>query len=181
MSQPTVEQLVAAGAAALRAGERERARQLLGDAVRADPRSAQAWLFLAGAVSDDGQRRQCLERVLALSPGHPAALKGLASLTRTSATPPAPSAGGPAPAVGGPLLGRLAPTAVTRTTSVAPDPDAPSLPVGPSAGDTTPLLTLPVEPLAAPQATDHSLWLAVFALAILALLMGLALLVVALR
>lgn len=254
MGQPTVEQLVAAGAAALRAGERERARQLLGDAVRADPRSPQAWLFLAGAVTDDGQRRQCLERVLALSPGHPAALRGLDSLARKAAAaaptapgappappaqptapgaPPAPTAQptapapaqsrqpppdvalpaaspartrqlppavsppavetrlmppeatpahvvNPAPVAGGPLLGRLAPSAVTRTTSVAPDPDAPSQPAGPSTGDTTPLLTLPVEAPAAPPPADRRLWLAVLAAGALLMLLGLVLLVVAL-
>lgn len=258
MSQPTVEQLVAAGAAALRSGDRARARQLLVDAVRADPGSAEAWLFLAGAVTDERHQRECLERVLSLRPGHSVALRGLASLARRAAAsppvmhqgaaaPPQPPPGarqavgapqaspdlgqvagaspaltrplppdrspdgsglGPSPAapappspwapspgapvspaqapaaepapVAGPLLGRLAPSAATRTTSVAPDPDAPPLPTGPSDGDTTPLLTLPVEAPATPQAGDRGLWLAVLALGVLLMLVGLGMATVAL-
>jgi tetratricopeptide (TPR) repeat protein len=87
MSELSSEELVRAGGAALKAGERERARQLLAQAVRANPRSEQAWLLLAGAVSDPDQRRSCLERVLKLNPDHPIAHKALGSLTPIAADP----------------------------------------------------------------------------------------------
>jgi tetratricopeptide (TPR) repeat protein len=69
--------LLARGEAALRAGDRPRARELLSAAVRADPRSAQAWLWLAGALDDHAQQRECLERALALDPQNAAARRGL--------------------------------------------------------------------------------------------------------
>ncbi|MEI7772301.1 MAG: hypothetical protein WCI67_20085, partial [Chloroflexales bacterium] len=68
------------GAAALRAGDRPRARELLAAAVRADPRSAPAWLWLAGALDAPAQQRECLERALALDPGQEAARRGLEAL-----------------------------------------------------------------------------------------------------
>jgi tetratricopeptide (TPR) repeat protein len=91
MSELSSEELVRAGGAALKAGERERARQLLAQAVRANPRSEQAWLFLAGAVSDPDQRRSCLERVLKLNPEHTIARKALGSL-KSGAAPTAVAA-----------------------------------------------------------------------------------------
>ncbi|MEI6778539.1 MAG: hypothetical protein WCK70_16700 [Chloroflexales bacterium] len=72
------EALRAQGIAAMRAGERTRARQLLTAAVRADPRSAEAWLWLSGTLDDPTQQRECLERVLVLDPQNVAARRGLA-------------------------------------------------------------------------------------------------------
>lgn len=74
------EELIDQGAAALRAGERRRARELLAAAVRADPRSARAWLWLSGAIDDPGRQRECLERALALDPGSISARRGLEAL-----------------------------------------------------------------------------------------------------
>ncbi|MBX0330680.1 glycosyltransferase 87 family protein, partial [Oscillochloris sp. ZM17-4] len=68
------------GVAALRAGERARARELLAAAVRADPRSAAAWLWLSGALDDPAKQRECLERAAALDPQDVAAQRGLAAL-----------------------------------------------------------------------------------------------------
>lgn len=223
MSQPTAESLIAAGAAALRAGERERARQLLAQAVRADPRSPQAWLFLAGAVTDVEQRRACLERVLSLSPGHPAAQRGLASLgapaphapaasAKPDPAPPAPrlqsaparpdaaptpppapaftpspaSPQPPATPAGDSLLQRLY-GAATQTTAVAAPQAAPPAPQpaptpqpAPAPRPGAQLFTLPLEPPAAPQARDRRLWLALLALGVLLMLIGLAMAAVAL-
>lgn len=220
MSQPTAESLVAAGAAALRAGERERARRLLAQAVRADPRSPQAWLFLAGAVTDVEQRRACLERVLSLSPGHPAAQRGLASLPgpapaaslKPDPAPPAPrlqpgpassdAAPAPLPAptftpspaspqppatpAGDALLQRLY-GAATQTTAVAAPQAAPPAPQpaptprpAPAPRPGAQLFTLPLELPAAPQARDRRLWLAILALGVLLMLIGLAMAAVAL-
>ncbi len=89
-TQPTVDALVRAGGEALRGGERTRARQLLAQAVRADPSSQQAWLLLAGAVTDSEQRRSCLERVLRLNPDHAIARKVLGALPAATPETPAP-------------------------------------------------------------------------------------------
>lgn len=105
MSQTTeTEDLVRAGFEALRAGDRERARGLLMRAVRSDPRSEQAWLYLAGALTDPAQRRDCLERVLQLNPANAAARRGLEALgaalaapARTPAPRPEPPLARPAP------------------------------------------------------------------------------------
>lgn len=92
----TVDTLVAEGSAALRAGDRKRAYELLAQAVRHDPRNEQAWLWLSGALQDSAKRRACLERVLQLNPRNETARRGLASLTVSDA-PAAPSPSRPQP------------------------------------------------------------------------------------
>src|SRR5262245_49482483 len=74
---PTVADLVAAGIAALKSGEALSARELLVQALRTDPTSATAWLWLSGAVATDAERRYCLERILELDPNHAPARRGL--------------------------------------------------------------------------------------------------------
>jgi hypothetical protein len=85
-TQPGADELVREGGAALRGGDRERARRLLAQAVRAEPRNEQAWLLLAGAVTDPEQRRSCLERVLRLNPEHQIARRALAVEERRPTT-----------------------------------------------------------------------------------------------
>lgn len=74
------EQLFRAGVAAAKAGNRVEARDLLGRALRADPRSVPAWLWLSGVMSLPQEREKCLQQVLKLDPQNEAALKGLASV-----------------------------------------------------------------------------------------------------
>src|SRR5262252_2985197 len=69
--------LLEQGIAAAQAGRREEARALLIQAVEADERSEQAWLWLAGLVDDPGDMRTCLENVLDLNPGNVKAREGL--------------------------------------------------------------------------------------------------------
>ncbi len=66
------------GIAALEAGRREAARQLLAQAVCADPGNATAWLWLSRCLDDEAQRRECLERVLRLEPANEAVREALA-------------------------------------------------------------------------------------------------------
>jgi hypothetical protein len=96
MSEPQAanESLLNAGVAALRAGQAEQARSLLGQVVRSDPGNERAWLFLAGALSDDTQRRYCLERVLSINPQNAPARRGLSALAAAAQPSPAPQ---PAP------------------------------------------------------------------------------------
>ena len=68
------------GVAALKAGDRARARSLLGAAVRESPEDTQAWLWLSGAVERDEERIYCLRQVLQLDPGNQVASKGLVQI-----------------------------------------------------------------------------------------------------
>jgi tetratricopeptide (TPR) repeat protein len=104
--------LIERGAAALRGGDRARARELLIAAVRANPRSAPAWLWLAGALDDPAQQRECLERAVALDPASAAARQGLEALRAASREPdpepptpnPQPPTPNPQPRLPSPLI-----------------------------------------------------------------------------
>jgi len=61
-------ELLEQGIAAARAGNRAEARALLMRALEADERNEQAWLWLAGIVTDPEEMRTCLENVLHLNP-----------------------------------------------------------------------------------------------------------------
>jgi tetratricopeptide (TPR) repeat protein len=57
-----------AGIEAHQQGKFDLARTYLAAAVRADPDSGVAWLWLSRCVTDPGQRRYCLQKALALDP-----------------------------------------------------------------------------------------------------------------
>jgi hypothetical protein len=57
--------LIATGRAALQAGKRTEARQLLTQAVRSDPRNGEAWYLLSQALDDPAQQQDCLARARA--------------------------------------------------------------------------------------------------------------------
>lgn len=131
MTIPDAAELVQEGGALLRSGHRARARALLIQAVRVAPRSEQAWLLLAGAVTDPEQRRDCLERVLQLNPDHDLALRALATMpTRVVETSPAEA---PAESAAG-----SGPVAVALPTDAPERPDTPPVVETPPAGVATP-------------------------------------------
>jgi Tfp pilus assembly protein PilF len=66
------------GIAAVKAGQNERAHDLLIRVVARDEQNAQAWLWLSGVVDDLEDRKVCLENVLKIDPDNAAARKGLA-------------------------------------------------------------------------------------------------------
>ncbi|MFV9506404.1 MAG: YIP1 family protein [Oscillochloridaceae bacterium umkhey_bin13] len=68
------------GIAALRAGDRVAARNLLRAALQADPADARAWLWLAGALPEAEAQRYCLQRALKLDPSLEPARQGLVAL-----------------------------------------------------------------------------------------------------
>src|SRR5690348_1626928 len=80
--------------AAARRGDRETARHLMRQAIIDDPNYPPAWLWMGGLVDDLKQRRDCLERALALDPNLTAAKEGLEilrlqeTLQQISLTPP---------------------------------------------------------------------------------------------
>lgn len=95
MSSPDeIQGWLAAGIAALKAGEHELARDWLTRVVEVDRENERAWLWLSGALEDPTERRLCLENVLVLNPANEAAQRGLRLLAEAPAAPlPDPAAG----------------------------------------------------------------------------------------
>ncbi len=93
-TQPrTTAEALAQGIQSLKAGDAQAARRLLTQALLDDLDNLQGWLWLSGAVAAPGERKYCLERVLALDPQHAAARRGLATLPAdTPSVSPLPGA-----------------------------------------------------------------------------------------
>lgn len=83
----TTSPLLDRGIAAARAGDKSRARDLLTGAVRSDPQSATAWLWLGSVLETPQGRAHCLERVLALQPWNETARLGLERLKQAEPAP----------------------------------------------------------------------------------------------
>lgn len=75
---------VALGIAAAKAGQHDVARQHFQSVLRNDPRNEAAWLWLSGLVGPQ-QRRDCLQRVLAINPANELARRGMEELAHTEA------------------------------------------------------------------------------------------------
>lgn len=86
-SSDAIQRKLEQGIQALRAGEREKGRQLLTEVVTADEQNEKAWLWLSSAVDTTAERQLCLENVLAINPHNRAAQKSLAKLTQHTASP----------------------------------------------------------------------------------------------
>ncbi len=70
-----------AGISAAREGRHAEARALLQQALQADARSEQGWLWMSAVVETDDERRICLERVLTVNPNNQTARAGLEKLS----------------------------------------------------------------------------------------------------
>jgi hypothetical protein len=77
-----VSALLREGIAAVKAGQRDRARDLLMRVVQQDEENVHAWLWLSGVVDTLEDRAICLDNVLVLDPDNQAARKGLAQIRR---------------------------------------------------------------------------------------------------
>jgi len=98
MSDNELEQVFQQGVAAIRAGDKARARELLTKVVEADQLHEQAWLWLSAAVTSKDEQILCLENVLTINPDNEIAQRGLRKLGARPAEPaPAPVAAAPAP------------------------------------------------------------------------------------
>src|SRR5258708_31476659 len=80
MSNEQAKQVLEKGIAAARAGQNAEARRLLQEAVKRDPRSESAWLWLSSVAKDDKERIFCLKQLLAINPDNENAIKGLRQL-----------------------------------------------------------------------------------------------------
>lgn len=79
------------GIAAARSGDRATGRRLLEQVTNADPNNELAWFWLALCVPTVSERRNCLERVLAINPNNQRAKQALQQLNAENASS-APSA-----------------------------------------------------------------------------------------
>ena len=108
-SKLSVPELVHRGIQALKAGQKDQARQILQRAVALDSLFEQGWFWLSGVV-DDRHKIDCLEKVLSINPDNERAQAGLVALRdkqripgdkerATGAVPPPPGqqAAPPAP------------------------------------------------------------------------------------
>lgn len=93
------------GIAAARAGQAERARENLLQAIDTDQGNVQAWVWLSRIVESPQEREICLENVLALDPGHTGVQAELADLRRQMAEVP----------VAEPPVAAITPAVIPRT------------------------------------------------------------------
>jgi hypothetical protein len=70
-----------AGISAAREGRQAEARALLQQALQANPRSEQGWLWMSAVVESEAERRICLERVLTINPYNQTAQAALEKLS----------------------------------------------------------------------------------------------------
>jgi hypothetical protein len=84
MMTQEIEARLKQGITALKAGQREKAQELLMTVVEQDEDNEQAWLWLSGAVDSDEDKRVCLENVLVLNPENLVAKRGLDKLDKQS-------------------------------------------------------------------------------------------------
>lgn len=80
MQSQGIEELLQEGIAAAQAGQKEKARELLLQAIAQDEEREAAWLWLSDVVDDREEKEICLENVLALNPSNSAAQNGLRRL-----------------------------------------------------------------------------------------------------
>ena len=77
MSLMSSDSLLKRGIAAFKSGKKTEARILFEQALKQDQRNEKAWLWMSCVVETDKDRRDCLERVLAINPSSTAAIRGL--------------------------------------------------------------------------------------------------------
>lgn len=85
-------QLLRQGVEAIRAGNKQRGRELLLQVVEEDDRNELAWLWLSATTDDRDEKIVCLENVLTINPENEKARQGLEKLSAPLPEPPLPPA-----------------------------------------------------------------------------------------
>jgi hypothetical protein len=144
------------GIAALKAGQKAEARNLLSQAVRQDPKNEAAWMWLSGAVEGDQERRYCMEKVLKLNPHNALAQQALEQMQAPEATASAPAEAAPPPATSAPAEPTPPPTVRPPAAPVeqAPPPAISTPPPQAQAG-----AELPPLPIKTPRRRKSNPWL----------------------
>lgn len=68
------------GIAAAKAGENDRARELLQQSIRLDPRNEAAWVWMASLARDRRERLFCFQKLLQINPHNETALQALSAM-----------------------------------------------------------------------------------------------------
>ena len=71
----------------IKAGEKERAKQLLIEILQRDEDNENAWLWMTRCVDDRETKRECFEHVLTINPHNEHAIKGLERLDNPASAP----------------------------------------------------------------------------------------------
>ncbi len=71
----------------IKAGEKERAKQLLIEILQRDEDNVNAWLWMTRCVGDHETKRECFEHVLTINPHNEHAIKGLERLDNPASAP----------------------------------------------------------------------------------------------
>lgn len=85
MASEQAKELRKQGIAAAKAGQKDQARQLLQQALRLEPGSEVAWLWLASVARDRRERLLCLDKLLDINPNNEMGLQSLQALGLTRA------------------------------------------------------------------------------------------------
>ncbi len=141
------------GIAAVKAGDKQAARRLLGAAVQVAPNDVRTWGWFYTVCANDEERLYCLRQVLRIDPKNQAVKKtyekllGLASPAKPSAEAPAhqPQAAPASPPQVTPTLApQAAPVFPTQAVPVLPPQPAPTL--TPQAAPVLPSQAVPILP-----------------------------------
>jgi hypothetical protein len=141
---------LAQGMEAAKSGQRDVARQHLQNVLRIDPSHETAWLWMSGLVDTPQQKRDCLQRVLALNPANEMARRGMEQLAQSEAAsflaafaprtpPPAPVAIAPPPLAEAPEPVDISDPLPIGIAEPAPAPEL----LNPAAPGPAPVLNLP--------------------------------------
>jgi tetratricopeptide (TPR) repeat protein len=77
---PSLEERLAHGIAAVKAGKMEEAQDWLVELLQVDRYNEQGWLWLSGTADNDQDRLDCIQELLKINPDNAFAQKGLAAL-----------------------------------------------------------------------------------------------------
>lgn len=83
MTDEQAKQLRKAGVEAAKAGDKDRARQLLQQSLRLDPNNEAAWIWLMTVARDQREKLICLYKLLEINPNNEMGLEALESLKLT--------------------------------------------------------------------------------------------------
>jgi pimeloyl-ACP methyl ester carboxylesterase len=120
------DEILKAGIAALKSGNRKQASAIFSKFVQDFPRSERGWYLLGMSVSTIEQQRYCFQRVLAINPNNQDAKKQIALLSTPKADPPPPAWATQPPPV------RIEPQPVSKPIPASQQPVQPiSQPVSP--------------------------------------------------
>lgn len=109
MAQDQSKRLLRQGITAAKEGRGAEALDLLRQAVRLDPASETAWLWLSSVAPNDRERVFCLKQVLAINPHNEFAMKGLIALGYEPQRAAEPAPGSTVPVLSDEKYARLQP------------------------------------------------------------------------